>query len=265
MKRPSSIREDLNSRFPDGVFIVPSQRDTRSSGRLRSVGARILVAEDDPKQLHLIQAYLEREGHSVLKADNGRTALEFARARKPELVVLDVMMPEVDGLDVCRVLRAESSVPILLLTARSTEADLLLGLDLGADDYMTKPYSPRELAARVRVLLRRAQRDTPPAGPIHVLDVEVDPDRFETRVAGRTVALTSKEFDFLRVLITAPGRVFSRAQLIEQVLGFDNHVQERTVDAHVMNLRRKIEPDPASPRYVLTVPGRGYKFAEPAR
>lgn len=225
--------------------------------------ARILVAEDDPKQSHLIQAYLEREGHSVLKAGNGRTALELARARMPDLVVLDVMMPEVDGLDVCRVLRAESDVPILLLTAKSTEADLLLGLDLGADDYITKPYSPRELAARVRVLLRRAQRDTPRPGPIKALDVEIDPDRFEARVAGRIVALTSKEFDFLRVLAASPGHVFSRAQLIEHVLGFDNHVQERTVDAHVMNLRRKIEPDPARPTYVLTVPGRGYKFAEP--
>jgi DNA-binding response OmpR family regulator len=227
------------------------------------VGARILVAEDDPKQSHLIQAYLVHEGHSVLKADNGRTALELARARKPDLIVLDVMMPEVDGLDVCRVLRAESSVPILLLTARTTEADLLLGLDLGADDYVTKPYSPRELAARVRVLLRRAHRDTPVAGPLRALDVEVDPDRFEARVAGKPVALTAKEFDFLRVLVAAPGRVFTRAQLIEQVLGFDNQVQERTVDAHMMNLRRKIEPDPARPRYVLTVPGRGYKFAEP--
>ncbi|MFI6094719.1 response regulator transcription factor [Lentzea sp. NPDC051213] len=225
--------------------------------------ARILVAEDDPKQSKLLQAYLEREGHSVLATDNGRAALELARARRPDLIVLDVMMPEVDGLDVCRVLRAESSVPILLLTARSTEADLLLGLDLGADDYVTKPYSPRELTARVRVLLRRAGTSHTPSGPIRVLDVEIDTVRYEARIAGQQVALTVKEFDLLRVLAAAPGRVFTRAQLIEQVFGFDNHVQERTVDAHIMNLRRKIEPDPARPGYVLTVPGRGYRFAEP--
>jgi DNA-binding response OmpR family regulator len=227
------------------------------------VSARILVAEDDPKQSCLIQAYLERDGHSVLTTANGRTALELVRSRRPDLVVLDVMMPEIDGLDVCRVLRAESSVPILLLTARSTEPDLLLGLDLGADDYMTKPYSPRELAARVRVLLRRVRHDTQPAGRIQVLDVEVDYDRFEAKVGGRLVPLTAKEFELLRVLAASPGRAFSRAQLIELIFGFGDQVQERTVDAHVMNLRRKIERDPSAPRYVLTVPGRGYRFADP--
>jgi DNA-binding response OmpR family regulator len=227
------------------------------------VSARILVAEDDPKQSRLIRAYLEREGHSVLTTGNGRAALELARSRQPDLVVLDVMMPEIGGLDVCRVLRAESSVPILLLTARSTEPDLLLGLDLGADDYMTKPYSPRELAARVRVLLRRVRDDAPSARRIQVLDVEIDYDRFEAKVGGRLMTLTAKEFEFLRVLAASPGRAFSRAQLIELVFGFGDQVQERTVDAHVMNLRRKIEQDPSAPRYVLTVPGRGYRFAEP--
>ncbi|MFD4669424.1 response regulator transcription factor [Lentzea sp. NPDC058450] len=224
------------------------------------MSARILVAEDDPKQSHLIRAYLEHEGHSVLVARDGRAALDLARSRTPDLVVLDVMMPEVDGLDVCRVLRAESRVPILMLTARSTEADLLLGLDLGADDYVVKPYSPRELVARVRALLRRSGADEA-AGPIRVLDVEIDADRFEVRIGGELVALTAKEFELLRVLASAPGRAFSRGQLLQETFGFDHNVQERTVDAHVMNLRRKIEPDPAAPRYVLTVPGRGYKFA----
>ncbi|MFS8096628.1 response regulator transcription factor [Lentzea alba] len=224
------------------------------------MSARILVAEDDPKQSHLIRAYLEHEGHRVLVARDGRAALDLARSREPDLVVLDVLMPEVDGLDVCRVLRAESRVPILMLTARSTEADLLLGLDLGADDYVVKPYSPRELVARVRALLRRsgAAEDD---GPIRVLDVEVDPARFEVRVGGELVPLTAKEFELLRVLASAPGRAFTRGQLLQETFGFDHNVQERTVDAHVMNLRRKIEPDPAAPRYVLTVPGRGYKFA----
>jgi DNA-binding response OmpR family regulator len=244
-------------------LITPSRRPARWSGTIVSVAARILVAEDDPKQSKLIRDYLEREGHSVLTTDNGRTALELARARRPDLIVLDVMMPEVDGLDVCRVLRVESSVPILLLTARSTEADLLLGLDLGADDYMTKPYSPRELTARVRVLLRRAGASHTPSGPILVHDIEIDTVRYEVRIAGQPVALTVKEFGLLRVLAADPGRVFTRAQLIELVFGFDNHVQERTIDAHILNLRRKIEADPAAPGYVLTVPGRGYRFADP--
>ncbi|WP_394620486.1 response regulator transcription factor [Lentzea sp. JNUCC 0626] len=224
------------------------------------MSARILVAEDDPKQSHLIRAYLEHEGHSVLVARDGRAAIDLARARTPDLVVLDVMMPEVDGLDVCRVLRAESQVPILMLTARSTEADLLLGLDLGADDYVVKPYSPRELVARVRALLRRSGAPEV-SGPIRALDVEIDADRFEVRIGGELVALTAKEFELLRVLASAPGKAFSRGQLLQETFGFDHNVQERTVDAHVMNLRRKIEPDPAAPKYVLTVPGRGYKFA----
>ena len=224
------------------------------------MSARILVAEDDPKQSHLIRAYLEHEGHSVLVARDGRAAIDLARSRTPDLVVLDVLMPEVDGLDVCRVLRSESRVPILMLTARATEADLLLGLDLGADDYVMKPYSPRELVARVRALLRRSGAEEA-GGPIRALDVEVDPDRFEVRIAGELVVLTAKEFELLRVLAAAPGKAFTRGQLLRETFGFDHNVQERTVDAHVMNLRRKIEPDPAVPRYVLTVPGRGYKFA----
>jgi DNA-binding response OmpR family regulator len=228
-------------------------------------GSRILVAEDDPKQARLIQLYLEREGHSVATVSDGRAALEYARARKPDLLVLDVMMPKVDGLDVCRILRADSKVPILLLTARSTEDDLLLGLDLGADDYMTKPFSPRELAARVRALLRRAGAAGGGGGsPIRVGDLEIDAERFEVRVGGRRVELTAKEFGILETLASMPGRVFTRAQLLERAFGFDHYVLERTVDAHVMNLRRKIEPNPADPSYVQTVFGRGYRLAEAA-
>ncbi len=228
------------------------------------MSSRILVAEDDPKQAHLIKVYLEREGHAVLATGNGRTTLELARTRRPDLIVLDVMMPEIDGLDVCRILRGESQVPILLLTARSTEADMLLGLDLGADDYMTKPFSPPELTARVRALLRRAGRHTDAGGPLVFGDLRIDAARFEVSVGGASVPLTTKEFDILHVLAAAPGRPFTRAQILERVFGFDHHVLERTVDAHVMNLRRKIESDPARPRYVLTVHGRGYKFADPA-
>nr|MDT0660523.1 response regulator transcription factor [Micromonospora sp. DSM 115978] len=225
------------------------------------MNGRILVAEDDPKQANLVRLYLEREGHSVLVVGDGRAALDQFRARRPDLVVLDVMMPAVNGLDVCRILRAESEVPLLLLTARTTEDDILLGLDIGADDYITKPYSPRELAARVRALLRRA--GVLAAGTQAVLrvgDLAIDPNRFEVRVAGRAVTLTAKEFGILEVLAGEPGRVFTRAQIIDRAFGFDHFVLERTVDAHVMNLRRKIEADPGTPDRVQTVFGRGYRL-----
>lgn len=230
------------------------------------MGGRILVAEDDPKQANLIRIYLEREGHHVLVARDGRTALDQCRARRPDLAVLDIMMPRVDGLDVCRVLRAESDLPVLLLTARTTEEDVLLGLEIGADDYLTKPYSPRELTARVRALLRRAGAVSA-GGPavLSVGDLSVDPGRFEVRVADRPVALTAKEFGILEVLAREPGRVFTRGQIIDKAFGFDHYVLERTVDAHVMNLRRKIEDDVSAPRYVQTVYGRGYRMAEQPR
>ena len=223
--------------------------------------ARILVADDDPKHAQLIRLYLEREGHQVVTVGDGRAALEVARARKPDLVLLDVMMPLVDGLDVCRILRAESAVAILLVTARSSENDMLLGLDLGADDYMAKPVSPRELTARVRALLRRAGAGDS-ASVVRSGDLEVDPDRFEVRVRGAAVTLTAKEFAILELLTREPGRVFTRGQIIDRAFGFEQDISERTVDAHVVNLRRKIEEDPAEPRYVQTVYGRGYRMAE---
>lgn len=225
------------------------------------VTARILVADDDPKHAQLIRLYLEREGHQVLTVGDGRAALELARARKPDLVVLDWMMPGVDGLDVCRILRAESPVAILLVTARSSENDMLLGLDVGADDYLSKPVSPRELTARVRALLRRAG-SAPDVDVLRVGDLTVDPGRFEVRVGGTAVTLTSKEFGIVELLAGEPGRVFTRAQIIDRTFGFDQEVSERTVDAHVVNLRRKIEANPAEPRYVQTVYGRGYRMAE---
>jgi DNA-binding response OmpR family regulator len=227
------------------------------------VSARVLVAEDDRMQADLIRVYLERDGHSVRVVHDGRAALEHARTRRPDLLVLDVMMPSMDGLDVCRILRAESDVPILLLTARSTEDDKLLGLDIGADDYVTKPFSPRELAARVRALLRRAGKGAPSAPDVRTVgDLEIDAARFEVRVAGRPVVLTAKEFGILETLAAEPGRVFTRSQIIDRAFGFDHDVLERTVDAHVLNLRRKIEQDPAEPRHVQTVYGRGYRLAE---
>jgi DNA-binding response OmpR family regulator len=227
------------------------------------VTARVLVADDDPKHAQLVRLYLEREGHQVMTVGDGRAALDVARARRPDLIVLDVMMPLVDGLDVCRILRAESNVAILLVTARSSENDMLLGLDIGADDYLAKPVSPRELTARVRALLRRARAGEEPSSIVRVGDLEVDTGRFEVRVSGEPVALTAKEFGILELLAREPGRVFTRGQIIDKTFGFEHDVSERTVDAHVVNLRRKIESNPAEPRYVQTVYGRGYRMAEP--
>ena len=224
--------------------------------------ARILVADDDPKHAQLVRLYLEREGHQVLTVGDGRAALDVARARRPDLIVLDIMMPLVDGLDVCRILRAESNVAILLVTARSSENDMLLGLDIGADDYLSKPVSPRELTARVRALLRRAGATGGAGSVLRVGDLEVDPGRFEVRARGVPVSLTAKEFAILELLAREPGRVFTRGQIIDKTFGFEHEVSERTVDAHVVNLRRKIEQNPAEPRYVQTVYGRGYRMAE---
>ena len=224
--------------------------------------ARILVADDDPKHAQLIRLYLEREGHQVLTVGDGRAALDQARARRPDLVILDVMMPLVDGLDVCRILRAESNIAILLVTARSSENDVLLGLDIGADDYLAKPVSPRELTARVRALLRRVGVSDAQSTTVRVGDLEVDAGRFEVRVGGAPVALTAKEFGIVELLAREPGRVFTRGQIIDKTFGFELEVSERTVDAHVVNLRRKIEANPAEPRYVQTVYGRGYRMAE---
>ncbi|GIE31179.1 DNA-binding response regulator [Actinoplanes italicus] len=223
----------------------------------------ILIAEDNRKHADLAGAYLRREGHRVTCVADGPAVLELCRRHLPDLVVLDVMMPSLDGVTVCRVLRADSDVPILMLTARAAEDDILRGLDAGADDYLTKPYSPRELAARVRALLRRSgalrERDQP---VLRIGELEVDTGRYEARVAGRPVVLTAKEFGILEVLAGAPGRVFTRGEILEKAFGFDRYVLERTVDAHVMNLRRKLGDDPDDPRWVQTVYGRGYRLAD---
>lgn len=226
------------------------------------MGARILVAEDDQKQAELIRRYLEREGHAVVVARDGRAALDEARARHPDLVVLDVMMPRVDGLDVCRILRSESDTPIIMVTARTTEDDVLLGLDLGADDYLTKPYSPRELVARVRAVLRRGSGPPEPSSPIRIGSLAVDAVRHEVTMNGALLDLTPAEFRLLERLAAEPGRAFTRQSLLESTFGFDHYASDRTIDVHVMNLRRKIEPDPAHPVYVVTVYGVGYKLSD---
>ncbi|PRX98072.1 response regulator transcription factor [Allonocardiopsis opalescens] len=225
--------------------------------------ARILIAEDDHKQADLVRRFLEHEGHATTVVHDGRSAIEETRRRRPDLLVLDLMLPAVDGLDVCRVLRTEQDIPIIMLTARAGEDDLLLGLALGADDYVTKPYSPRELAARVRTVLRRAARTTPSEpGPYRVGGLVIDPERHQVHVGGRPVETTPAEFKLLACLAAAPGRAFTRPLLLEQVSA-GRDATGRTIDVHVMNLRRKIEEVPTRPRYLLTVYGVGYKLAEP--
>lgn len=222
--------------------------------------ARILIAEDDTGQAFVLRSYLEHEGHTVVVAEDGLAALAEYRRAAPDLAVLDVMMPSLDGIDLCRLIRSESRIPIIVVTARAQESDILTGLDVGADDYVTKPYSPRILMARIRSALRRTNVDDG-AIRVQIADLTIDPIRFEATVAGSIIDLTPREFGILAALATAPGKAFTRREILDLAVGFDHYAMERTVDMHLFNLRRKIEPDPAEPRYVLTVKGRGYKLA----
>ncbi|MDO5083079.1 DNA-binding response regulator [Arachnia propionica] len=224
--------------------------------------AHILIAEDDHKQAHLLQAYLQAEGHRVVVATDGAQALERIQERRPDLLLLDVMMPTVDGWQVLQQLEVLGEVPVIVLSTRAAEADQLLGFSLGADDYVTKPYSPRQVMARVRAVLRRTARAETEQVRL-IGDLRIDLDRYEVRVAGAPVALTSREMTLLITLSEHPGRVFTRSHLLEEAAGMDSPALERTIDMHVFNLRRKIEPDPAHPRYLLTVKGRGYKLVAP--
>jgi DNA-binding response OmpR family regulator len=228
---------------------------------LRRMGACVLVAEDNVMQADVLGRYLSQEGYRVRIVHDGTAALDEVRRELPDLLVLDVMMPGMDGLEVVRALRNETDVPVLMLTARSTEDDLLRGLDLGADDYVTKPCSPRELLARVRTLLRRVQR-TGTNGGVVLGELSVCPDRHEVAMRGALVDCTVAEFRILHTMVTSPGRVFSRAQLLNAVHGLGGYVTTRTIDAHVMNLRKKIELHPRRPAYLLTVHGVGYKLVD---
>ena len=226
--------------------------------------ATILVVDDEPRIVQLVRDYLEHGGFTVLTAPDGPAALRTARTGRPDLVVLDLGLPGLDGLDVARALRREATVPIIMLTARTEESDKLVGLELGADDYLTKPFSPKELVARVRAVLRRSEGMAAPADVIRVGgDVELDVPRMDARFGGRRVDLTRSEFQILAVMARQPGRVFTRAQLLDAVRGVAFESYERAIDAHIKNIRKKIEPDPRAPRYVLTVFGVGYRFAEP--
>jgi DNA-binding response OmpR family regulator len=223
----------------------------------------VLVVDDEPKILEVVRDYLADAGFSVVTASDGPAALAQARAVGPDLVVLDLGLPALDGLDVARELRRRSPVPIIMLTARSDEVDRVLGLEIGADDYLVKPFSPRELVARVRAVLRRTDgRPADDDAPFTVGEIVVDPARRRITVAGRAVELTATEFELVAHMARQPGRVFTRAQLLDVIHGIAVESYERAVDAHVKNIRRKLEPEPHRPRYLLTVHGVGYRFAE---
>jgi len=222
----------------------------------------ILVVDDEPRIVELARDYLEHAGFRVITANDGRGALDVARHDRPDLIVLDLGLPGLDGLDVTRELRRDGSIPIVMVTARDDELDKLLGLELGADDYLTKPFSPRELVARVKAVLRRTDRPTDPSDVIRVGELQLDVPRMRTEVAGRSVDLTPTEYTLLATLARQPGRIFTRSQLLDALHGVAFESYERAIDSHIKNLRRKLEPDPRQPRFVLTVYGVGYRLAD---
>jgi len=225
----------------------------------RAKYGRILAVDDDKKTVASIKLYLEHDGFEVAVAYDGRQALAEARANLPDLVVLDLMLPEINGIEVCRILRADSEVPIIMLTSRATEEDKLRGLGVGADDYVTKPFSPRELVARIRAVLRRTARDDR-SSALEVNDLVIDPKLHEVRLDGHLVPLTPTEFKLLETFAKAPGRTFTRQELVERAFGWDYDGLERTVDAHIMNLRRKLDSGRTQSSLIATVFGVGYKF-----
>lgn len=225
----------------------------------------ILVVDDDKQIARLIRSYLEQAGYHVLVAHDGETALHALRRESPDLVVLDLMLPDRDGWDVTRTVRSDptlAATPIIMVTARVEDTDRIVGLELGADDYVSKPFNPRELVSRVRAVLRRTAGQPAFTSPVlEIGPLRLDPDKHEARLDGQPLDLTPTEFDLLRTLMVSPGHAFTRAELIEQALGFTYDGLDRTVDSHIKNLRRKIEADPANPVYIQTVYGIGYRFA----
>jgi len=227
--------------------------------------ARILVVDDEPKIRNIVTSYLRQEGFDVSEATDGPSAVTKAKRLEPDVVILDVMLPGFDGIEVLRQIRTESDVYVIMLTARSEETDKLIGLSVGADDYVTKPFSARELVARVKAVLRRSRSGSEtPSDAVDVGDVTLDRATRTVTVGGRPVDLTALEFDLLGALMDAPGRVYSRGQLIEKVWGWDFFGDERTVDVHIRKIRQKIGDDPTDPRYIATVRGVGYRFVVPS-
>lgn len=223
---------------------------------------RILVVDDEKKIVEIVKAYLEREGFKVTSAYDGRTALDSARRQHPDLIVLDLMLPEISGFDVCRALRKDSDVPIIMLTARDETTDKIVGLELGADDYVTKPFDPKELVSRIKAVLRRSQGQIAARNTLHIADLEIDVSKRLVKRGAEVIELTPIEFDLLKAMAEHPGQVFTRLQLLDRVQGEAYEGYDRTIDSHIKNLRKKIEPSPERPRYIITVYGVGYKLEE---
>ncbi len=223
---------------------------------------KILVVDDEKCIVDIVKAYLERDGYQVIVAYDGKSALEQARRQHPDLIVLDLMLPEVSGWDVCRSLRKDSEVPIIMLTARDDSTDKVVGLEMGADDYVTKPFDPKELVSRVRAVLRRTEVRVRPKAILTIGDLNIDIEKRTVRRKDSNIDLTPIEFEMLKVLAENPGRVYSRMQLLDKIQGDAYEGYERTIDSHIKNMRKKIESDPAHPRYVVTVHGVGYKMEE---
>ncbi len=241
---------------------VAELHDAPEMGRTKGniVTKTIMVVDDEKHLVSLVESYLNQEGYRVVTAYNGREALAVARKEDPDLIILDIMMPEMDGHEFIEKFRHDRSTPIILLTARVEEEEQVIGLELGADDYVTKPFRPRELMARVRAVLRRAGQTEPPAKVLKVADITLDRDSRSVQVNQRFVDLTPSEFDLLAALMTSPGRVFSRLDLLDIIQGIRYEGYQRTIDLHIKNLRAKIESDPRMPRYIETIYGVGYRF-----
>ncbi|HMM21738.1 MAG TPA: response regulator transcription factor [Selenomonadales bacterium] len=221
----------------------------------------VLIVDDDIKLTKLLQTYFEKDGFAVLLAHEGAGVAGLVKERKPDILVLDLMLPGMDGLEICRRVRKDNDVPILMLTARDEETDRLIGLEMGADDYVTKPFSPKEVVARVKAILRRTQKNAVQSEPIQAGDLTIDLERHLVRKQGVIIDVTPTEFKILELLATNVNRVFSRLQIVERVQGYAFEGYERTIDAHMKNLRRKMEDNPKEPRYIQTVYGVGYRFA----
>ena len=226
------------------------------------MATNILVVDDEKKIVEIVKAYLEREGFKVTTAYDGRAALDSARRQHPDLIVLDLMLPEISGFDVCRALRKESDVPIIMLTARDETTDKIVGLELGADDYVTKPFDPKELVSRIKAVLRRSQGQTVARNTLHIADLEIDVSKRLVKRGEEVIELTPIEFDLLKAMAEHPGQVFTRLQLLDRVQGEAYEGYDRTIDSHIKNLRKKLEPNPEKPRYIITVYGVGYKLEE---
>ena len=222
--------------------------------------SKILVVDDEKPIVDIIDGYLKREGYSVIVAYDGNSALQQIHKNDPDLIILDLMLPEISGWDVCRTVRAKSDVPIIMLTARDEVTDRIVGLELGADDYVTKPFEPKELVSRVKAVLRRSGGNRAKSSVLQIGDLVIDPEMRIAKVNNRAIELTPTEFELLRTMAENPNRVFSRMQLLDSAQGYSYEGYERTIDSHIKNLRKKVEPDPNHPRYIISVYGVGYKL-----